>query len=88
MKINETKRSKEALESDCLYSSKYFFAYRGIRNWLIVSSPNFKESNIVIVYLLAVALSAKYGNGHVAGLFSAVASTFLFNYFLHSHTTA
>jgi len=48
---------------------------------LLFQAWNFKESNIVIVYLLAVALSAKYGNGHVAGLFSAVASTFLFNYF-------
>lgn len=48
---------------------------------LLFQAWDFKESNIIIVYLLAVALSAKYGNGHAAGLFSAIASTFLFNYF-------
>lgn len=41
----------------------------------------FPEANIVLAYLLAVLLTARYSEGYIYGMMAAVASIFLYNYF-------
>ncbi len=41
----------------------------------------FPETNIVIVYLLAVLMTAWLTNGYMLGILASVTATFLFNYF-------
>ena len=41
----------------------------------------FPETNIVIVYLLAVLMTARLTDGFASGIFSSIIATFLFNYF-------
>ena len=41
----------------------------------------FPETNIVIVYLLAVLLTARYTKGYVLGILASIIATFTFNYF-------
>lgn len=41
----------------------------------------FPETNIVLVYLAAVLMTARYTGGYVYGLVASVAATFAFNYF-------
>ena len=42
---------------------------------------NFSETNIIMVYLLAVLLTARQTNGYVYGILAAIIATFAFNYF-------
>jgi two-component system sensor histidine kinase KdpD len=46
----------------------------------------FPEANIVLAYLLAVLLTARYSEGYIYGMMAAVASIFLYNYFLRNLT--
>ncbi|MEJ8737017.1 ATP-binding protein [Erysipelotrichaceae bacterium HCN-30851] len=48
---------------------------------LLFKAWGFRESTIVMVYILAVAFSSRFGDGIVIGLISAVGSILLFNYF-------
>ena len=43
---------------------------------------DFPETNIVIVYLLAVLATASLTKGYVYGIATAVVATFAFNFFL------
>lgn len=42
---------------------------------------DFSDTNTVIVFLLAVLLTAKFTNGYLYGIIASVASIFLYNYF-------
>lgn len=48
--------------------------------WLF-RNLNFPETNIVIVYILSVVLTARYTRGYVYGVAAAIAATCAFNYF-------
>ncbi|MDD3415534.1 MAG: DUF4118 domain-containing protein [Lachnospiraceae bacterium] len=58
-------------------------AFLGIASLIgyIFQKLSFLESNIVIVYLLFVLLSARLTSGYVYGIIFSVASTFAYNYF-------
>ena len=54
----------------------YLFAWLG-----------FPETNIVLIYLAAVLIIARYTHGPAYGLAASVVATFAFNYFLRSRAS-
>ena len=47
----------------------------------IFKQYEFPETNIVVIYLLAVLLVARFTNGYTYGILSAILSIVCFNYF-------
>ncbi|GAA0791637.1 hypothetical protein GCM10008910_03390 [Faecalicatena orotica] len=77
--MSEKIESRKAQVLTCTLITCCFILIATVTGWLF-RSLRFPETNIVVVYILSVILTARFTKGYVYGIIATIAATAAFNY--------